>query len=309
MKRFLIKSIIFSALFVLSYFVVSSVMVRKGNGYGTDVISFYKEKRNSLDLVFFGSSHTYSTFSPVVLENVTGLKSYNFSTQQQPMWITYHYMKEVLKYQKPKYFVLDILMTSVNVDYMEEGVNRDALDKMRFSFNKIQAINASVEKNSDRISYYFNLIKYHGRWNELQKNDVVSLIISQDGDNKGFTFLEGNTSPATKYDLNHVVESSEISDKNKLYLNKIIELAKENDIELILVKTPCTTTEEQQKYYNYVGEIAKENNIKFLNYNLLYDELHIDFINDFYDAGHLNGSAAERVTEHFANYLKMNYNL
>ena len=309
MKKIIIKVIIFTVLFSISLFMVSKIFVIKGDGYGTDVLSFYNEKENSMDLIFFGSSHSYSTFSPKVLEEKTGLKSYNFATQQQPLWITYHYMIESLKYQKPKYFVLEILMTSVNQSYMEEGVNRDAIDKMRFSFNKIQAINSSVENFSDRISYYLNIIKYHSRWNELSKKDIVDNLKNNISDSKGFTYLKGNVEPAYKNDVTNFKETKKITKKNNLYLKKIIELAKDNNIELILVKSPCTITKENQAYYNYVEEIAKENNIEYLNYNLLYDILELDFENDFYDSGHLKGESAIKVTNHFAKYLIEKYDI
>lgn len=309
MKKIVLKTMVFIILFLVSFSILTNIFVRKGNGYGTDVLSFYNEEKNSLELIFFGSSHSYSTFSPNILEKETGLKSYNFATQQQPLWITYHYMKETLKYQKPKYFVLEILMTSVNDEYMEEGVNRDALDKMKFSLNKIEAINASVEDYSDRISYYINFIKYHSRWNDLGKSDITSLLNSNISNSKGFTYLRGNAKTAKENDVTNVTEFTKISEKNELYLNKIIELAKENDIELIFVKSPCTITEEKQKYYNYVENIAIQNNIKYLNYNTMYDKLELDFENDFYDGGHLNGAAAEKVTRHFAEYLKNNFDL
>jgi len=309
MKKFLLKISIFMIIFLIFFSFISSIFVRKGNGYGTDVLSFYNEEKNSIDLIFFGSSHSYSTFSPNILEEEIGIKAYNFSTQQQPLWITYHYMKETLKTQKPKYFVLEILMTSVNNEYMEEGVNRDAIDKMKFSINKIQTINASVEKHSDRISYYINFIKYHSRWNDLMKMDITSLLKSNISKTKGFTYLEGNNGTASKNDITNIKEVKKISKKNTIYLNKIIELANQNNIELILVKSPCTITEESQKYYNYIEQIAKENNIYYLNYNLIYDEIKIDFDNDFYDSGHLNGTAAEKVTKHFANYLNNKFNI
>ena len=305
MKKFIIKFLVFSLLFIFLFSILTNVFVRKGNGYGTDVLSFYNEPKNSLDLIFFGSSHSYSTFNPIILEAETGLKSYNFATQQQPLWITYHYMIESLKTQKPKYFVLEILMTSVNDNYMEEGVNRDAIDKMKFSFNKIQAINASVENASDRINYYINFIKYHSRWNDLSSSDVKDLLKSNISNTKGFTYLEGKNGTAEKIDVNSISEAKELSEKNEIYINKIIDLAKEKNIELILVKTPCTMTEEKQKYYNTIEKIAKEKNIKYLNYNLIYDVIDLDFENDFYDGGHLNGEAAEKITKHFSKYLNL----
>jgi len=309
MKKYIVKSIIFVMIFIILLTLVSKVLVRKGNGFGTDVLSFYNEPKNSLDLIFFGSSHSYATFSPQVLYNETGLKSYNFATQQQPLWITYYYMKESLKYQKPKYFVLEILMTKETSDYMSEGVNRDAIDKMRFSLNKIEAINASVEDYSDRISYYLNIIKYHSRWNEINKKDFRDLLKSNINTNKGFTYLSKDGGYAIRRDITQVKDIKKITSKNEMYLNKMIQLAKDYNINLIFVKAPCTITQEEQQYYNYVEQIANSNSILYLNYNLKYDELELDFENDFYDTGHLKGKAAERVTKNFANYLKREFNI
>lgn len=287
--------------------IVSSIFVMKGLGYGSDVISFYKEEKNSLDVIFFGSSHSYSTFSPKVIYEETGLKSYNFATQQQPLWITYHYMKESLKYQKPKYMVIEILMTTTEEDYMGEAINRDAIDKMRPSLNKIDVIDASVEKRSDRLSYYFNIIKYHSRWNKLIKNDVIDYF--KKDENKGFTYLEGNHEKATKTNVKKIKDKESISLKNEIYLNKIITLGKENGIELIFVKSPCSTTIENHKKYNHVKSIVEAYNYKYLNYNEKYSELHLDFEKDFYDSGHLTGEAAIRVSKHFANYLKEKFKI
>lgn len=302
MKKILFRIILFFALFILLLQLVSNMFVMKGSGYGTDVISFYNEPKNSLDMIFFGSSHSYSTFSPEIIYKETGLKSYNFATQQQPLWITYHYMKESLKYQKPKYMVVEILMAASSENYMSEAVNRDAIDKMRPSLNKIEVINASVEKIDDRLSYYFNIIKYHDRWNNIIKNDVTDYLRTDP--NKGFTYLNGNRKKAIKTNVKKISEKEKISLKNEIYLNKIISLGKENNIELIFVKTPCSTTIEEHKKYNYVKNIVQSYNYKYINYNEKYDELELDFEKDFYDSGHLVGKAALKVTKHFSNYLK-----
>lgn len=303
MKKIILKLVIFIILFLTSFVVASKVLVRKGNGYGSDVITFYHEKKNSLDLIFFGSSHSYATFIPSIIKEETNLNSYNFATQQQPLWISYHYMLEALKYQKPKYFVLEVLMTSVDDNYMDEGVNRDAIDKMRFSTNKINVINESVENKSDRLSYYLNIIKYHSRWNELGKADILSLLPNYHLKNNGYTYLPKGDVKVEKNNIKNYKETKELSKKNMKYLNKIIDLAKENNIELILVKSPVEITEEKQIYYNEVEKIAKDNNLNFINYNYLYDEINLDFENDFFDRGHLDGDGAEKVSRHFANYL------
>ena len=70
----LIKSIIFSTIFIILLHVCSNIFELKGNGFGSDVISFYNLKKNSLDIIFFGSSHSYASFSPDVIEEETNLK-------------------------------------------------------------------------------------------------------------------------------------------------------------------------------------------------------------------------------------------
>lgn len=303
MKKIILKLVIFIMLFLTSFVVASKILVRKGNGYGSDVVTFYHEEKTSLDLIFFGSSHSYATFIPSIIKEETNLNSYNFATQQQPLWISYHYMLETLKYQKPKYFVLEVLMTSVDDNYMDEGVNRDAIDKMKFSTNKINVINESVENKSDRLSYYLNIIKYHSRWNELGKVDILSLLPNYHLKNNGYTYLPKGDVKVEKNNIKNYKETKELSKKNMKYLNKIIDLAKENNIELILVKSPVEITEEKQIYYNEVEKIAKDNNLNFINYNYLYDEINLDFENDFFDRGHLDGDGAEKVSRHFAYYL------
>ena len=189
MKNF-IKDTIFIIIFLILFHFCTNILVLKGNTYGSDILSFYNLKKNSLDLVFYGSSHSYATFSPDIIEQETGLVSYNFATQQQPIYITYHYMLETLKYQKPKYFVLETNMLAVDSDYSEEGVVRDAIDKLRFSTNKINVIKASVQNKKDYLSYYLNIIKYHTRYNELNKADIITGITKKGIANRGYKALE-----------------------------------------------------------------------------------------------------------------------
>ena len=68
---------------------------RKVNG-------FYAEEKDSLDFVFVGSSQMFTTVVPAVLWEEYGITSYDFGNNEQPMYLSYYYIKEALKYQKPK---------------------------------------------------------------------------------------------------------------------------------------------------------------------------------------------------------------
>ena len=257
-----IKIIIFILIFVVILNRITLLCVRKGNGYGTDILNFYKQKKNTIDIIYLGSSHSYTAFNPYLIEKNTGLNGYVFATQQQPIWITYYHLKEALKYQNPKYVILELHMPVVqNEDFASEEVTRDGIDKMKTSINKIQAINNSVEKFNDRYSYYFNIMKYHTRYKDLSDSDWNAVIRGNTVDNKGYIELENDK---FKFPFSNIEKNNKelkITSKNEIYLNKIIKLAKDNKIELIFVKTPTLYNNNEYSKLNYIEKLANKNNI------------------------------------------------
>ena len=299
MRKIIEKIVVYTIfiIFLLSFFNKASLLfIRKGKGYGTDVLDFYKQERNTIDVLVLGSSHAYSAVNPYLIEEKTGLVTYDFCTQQQPIWITYHYLIEALKSQTPKYIILDINMVLVgDSNYAEEAVNRDAIDKMKMSKNKIEAINTSVEKLKDRESYYFNIIKYHPRYKELDDNDYQVAFQGKTVNNKGFTKLPktGHVFPGVNSNYS---ETNEIYNKNLEYFNKIVQLAKKNNIPLILIKTPAAYDEQMLGKLNNFSKLADDYDITFLNYIDKIDILGLDYDNDFYDNGHLNELGSTKFT-------------
>lgn len=289
---------------IITFNRLSILLVRKGNGYGTDVLNFYKQPKNSIDLIVLGSSHAYTSLNPYLIESETGLKAYDFCTQQQPLWITHYYLKEALKYQHPKYIVLESHMAVVgNYDYAEEQVNRDAIDKMKFSINKINTIKNSVKDKNDRESYYLNIIKYHSRYKELNSVDIKTAFLGYTVDNKGYIALEEN-GYIFNNDSKFTDNDSELYKKNREYLYKIINLTKKENINLIIVKTPTSYNHEEMAKLNYIKKIAQENDILFLDYINNMTDLNLDYNNDFYDVGHLNKNGSIKFTKKFIEYLE-----
>ena len=280
--------------------------VRKGNGFGTDVLNFYEQEKNSIDILVLGSSHAYSAINPYLIEELTGLKTYNFCTQQQPIWITYHYFIEALKTQNPQYVLLELFMViDEEDDYAEESVNRDAIDKMKMSLNKIETIMASVDKKEDRTPYYFNIMKYHTRYKELNATDFKTAFLGETLDNKGYIAL-----PKTEYAFPaqklRSEEEAEIHNKSLKYLSRIFELAEENNMKLILIKTPALYDEQSLARLNTIKRIAKNKNIILLDYVNNMEKLNLDYYNDFYDHGHLSGTGSDKFTKKLIEDLNLN---
>lgn len=267
---------------------------------------FYNSKKNEYDVMFFGSSNAYCSFNPLVIWEKTGVKSYVFATQQQPVWATYHYMVDALKTQELDLAVVDVLMFSKNDEYYDDGVNYTFCDNMPLSKNKLELVYASAPEG-ERFSLACRFMKYHSRWNELKETDFKYRKREMSDYSKGFYVLPTCYDKAEAHDLTDVLEEAPLTEKNLDYLNKMIELCREKDVELMLVKAPSNATVDEKKYYNTVERIAKENGVKFIDYNMHYDKIGFDFEKDFFDDSHLNVYGAEKFTEYFVKNTEYFY--
>ena len=164
-----LKCICFIAVFVVLFVYVQEVLRDKwvDGEYNPSakIKGFYAEEENSLDVIFFGSSQLYADIAPAVLFKEYGIVSYDFCANEQPLWITYFYIKEALKHQNPDVVVVDVF-TVYGEDYEAEGINHFSLDDLPMSLNKIEAIQVAVPAG-ERYSYYFPLAKYHNTWTDL----------------------------------------------------------------------------------------------------------------------------------------------
>lgn len=309
MKKFksIFKILIFVVIFVLVFSFLQNLFCRKtlnGAWNHTQKISgFYNEPQNEFDVIFFGSSNTYCSFNPLVMYNENGIKSYVFASQQQPVWASYAYMKEALKTQKPKLMVMDVLMFSKDDEYYDDGVNYSYMDDIPLSLNKIELALASAEKKEDCFGLVCNFVKYHSRWNELTQEDYTFKRSQTHDYLKGYVLLE-DTFKETTPPKTDVVEEKPIGSKQMKYFEKIVKLAKDENVPLLLVKTPSNATQDEQKSFNFIKKLAESYGVEFVNYNFNYSQIGLDMQQDFYDKSHLNYKGAEKFTRFFANEIK-----
>lgn len=305
-----VKSILFVLIFVFLFSYLSELFTRKtlnGAWNHTQKISgFYNEPENEFDIMYFGSSNTYCSFNPLIFYEETGIKSYVFASQQQPVWASYAYIKEALKTQDLKLIVLDVLMFSKDTEYYDDGVNYSFMDDIPLSVNKIELAAASAERGK-RFELLFNFLKYHSRWSELTKEDYEFKREKTNDYLKGYVLLEETFTEAKEPEACPDDELGVISKKSEYYLNKIIELSKKEKIPLLLVKTPSNAKADDRRIFNTVKNIAAQNGIKYIDYNAQYDEIGFEMDKDFYDKSHLNYKGAEKFTRYFAEDIISEY--
>ena len=290
--------LIFAVLFSYADRILSRKSIEGWWNVTAKLDGFYNSPKNEYDVMVFGSSHAFCNFNPLIIWEKTGVKSYIFATQQQPIWATYHYMVDAFKTQKPDMAIVDVLMMSKNEEYATEEVNHTVCDNMPLSLNKLELIRASAPRDK-RFNLLFRFAKYHSRWNALTSYDFEYKKSEMHDFSKGQVVHPPECPQPVGPTITGQEGVAELYEKNEKYLYKIIELCKDKGVELMLVKAPSNATPEQKSYYNAVEKIAGENGVTFVDYNEHYDDIGLELERDFIDESHLNQRGSEKFSLYF----------
>ena len=246
-----IKSILFLTILCFSLYFINMILRPKYTPQNsnwpstTSYLQFYEMKENSVDVLFLGSSVTVNAFSPQEIYNNYGIRSYNLGSEQQSFFFSYYWLKEALRTQSPKVVVLDTrfllsLHPSVPLN-MKEPMVRKCMDPMKWSSVKCEAIAdlCSIDPEHSEMSYYLTNLRYHTRWTEADESDLDEAYYSS-SQLKGFSVLSTYGAESFKtYDPNpNRISPPEIGDLMLKYLDKTVELCKENGITLVLLSLP-----------------------------------------------------------------------
>ncbi|WP_020003993.1 hypothetical protein [Brachyspira innocens] len=309
MKIKAIKIISFILIFcVLLYSVSRALRFKYDDGiYQFD--SFYKLENNSVDVLLLGSSHSFININSFYLYELYGISSFNLAGSIQPLWNTYFYLKEALKTQKPKLIILEVYTTIFDYEYIDDSRIIKNNYGLKWSIDKINSIMVSSPKN--RWNEFVNpFYQYHNRYSSLTFEDFLNYKGKEKYKyDKGCVIsysVYSNIRPKVIYITNEI----NLYTKVDKYYRMIIELAKNNNIPILIVKSPYSVyNENDQKKYNVAERIAKEYNLPFINLNYNYDDYNLDFSKDFADGHHLNYLGAYKVAKYLGKYLKENYDL
>ena len=292
----------FLVLLIVTVYLVSNIFRIKSPHGINQLEGLYWQPDQAIDVVMMGTSHIHCGVNTALLWEKYGIAAYDYSGAEQPLWMTYHYLRELYKYQDPKVVILDMYAPArFKEDYQYDWISENIYG-MRFSFDKLAMLTVSVEP-SKIFQYFPSFSVYHSRYDDLEKNDFEHFFWNWDEKEafKGYTpYWE--QSPQQIPDIAEE-EKDGLSDKSEKYLRKIIDFMKKKDGELILITVPYVVTNEDQKTYNRIAEIAEKEGIKFMDYNSCYDEIGLDFEKDFNDESHLNYWGSCKFTDYLGNYL------
>lgn len=306
--RWVLAAVVFVICGLLLFGKISEILRRKTAAETDMVHSFYEIEKDTLDVLFLGSSHLYYGVQPNELWKEKGITSYSMASPEQTTATSWFLLKEAFEYQSPRVVLLESYYLWYNGLYRSESRLRQAFDGMRFGKTKLEMVETMLPEagRKEKLTYYLPFLKYHSRWSELENYDFHTK-----------PWLKGARMDFTEKEIQDPgipQEPAQIPDINMEYLDKIIALCEENGAELVVFAVPFGIETDEARYNRRQGlnltleSVLEEKGIPFLFYQKDYPEV-IDFSTDFRDKTHLNTAGAGKLSTHLAGWLSENYGL
>lgn len=291
---------------------------------------FYNTPKNTIDMIFVGSSHSYTTFDPEIFDSRLNINTYQMGMPNQTGDGTYYTVMEILNYQKPRFLVMelywDVLKNDFDlkqVDYLFKVLDNEELKK--------NYINTWFPLN-ERVKYYLKPVRYQQEFLQYTNNELLKYIEKNQGLKKTIVQFEGEEYYRSKGFIycDYVMSEEdrqkrlngmpfdakrwEFSSLQKKSVENIAKLCKENEIQLIFVTAPISNvnfskTNDYDILYNKMSQFANSLDVKYLDFNIINREENMFSDENFRDGGHLNFSGTVISSEYFINWFLDNFEL
>lgn len=277
------------------------------------------DNQEEVDLVFVGSSRLYHSMVPRIFEEKLGFDNVLVAaTATQPICGTYYYLKDLVERVNPKMVIINVTFDGL----LNENSAQPCLlvydrlslkNKIPFVFEGMRAADRKYVLGPCR--YRGNILLYDSVKAEKEEAKARGKNTYNPQEDyyagKGFIYSYSDYEIGTipfEYGVNYQFAEEAIREENLEYLDKCIELCKENDIEVSLVTAPCSIS---YMYYvkNYATasdwykNYAESKGISYINLNYLKNRE--EFLPDelMYDQTHTNGEGAQVISEMYADIL------
>ena len=316
MKK-VILCVVFCSIFVnLLSFLNEIIIPKQLNRYY--ILDKHLEKIDqNFDIQIYGSCHSYTSFNPMYLKENYNLDSYVYGNPGEIIPVTYLRMLNNFKKDLPDIVFLEIwginpyetYDTTENIleNYLPPNLEILPLTKEKYEVIKdynlnFLEMNLPLYKYKDRIMnnfVYENDFNYTLEGTKIYSTDYIYSEMVSRLDNNGFKVYPSQDVSMFPKEQSVIEEDDylEIEPDIVKYLKKIIELCKENNVELIFYRSPYISTKNELKKLKHFKEIVKEYKIEFVD---LEEMIKYNYKKDFYDKYHLSEEGANKSTKYLA---------
>lgn len=344
-KKMILFVIIGTVLFLNIQFVLTErpIFAYDQNEEYLKIGEMYNLEKDSIDVLFLGTSQINFSVSPMEIYKKTNISSFNLGTATQSYMLADYLLHEFYKTQSPKIVFVDvsslfvdgidyysILPVTNNTHFSKEKLT---LCKNYYDYLKRETTITKSEAITKAASIVLPFLSYKDRWMYLNSNDVSPFIVNNYY-LYGYTpashiVSSNNNQEKIEQDEEDLLSAGYFDDTNNNYsisresaewLKTVIKTCHKNNSEIVLIKPP--------KFISPIYYLSKDNDLSwnYLRYQALKkwlqsEKIEVPYIDfafdteiafdpflDTYDyGGHLNYGGALKVSSYLADYLITNY--
>ncbi len=263
------------------------------------------------DVLILGSSRANHHYIPKMIEDQLGMSCYNAGKDGNFLFYSYAVFKSVQKRYRPKIIILDI-----NPLEMQGYQYYDRLSTLQPYYSNKPELRKLIDLKSsfEKIKILSSIYPFNSMFIKLVQGNLTRSLKSEDT-LKGYQPLYGSNINGIEPGEKHNVENTAL-DSNKIkILTKMAVECHKLGIQLLIVKSPLFSKQDQSKADSIIYNIAESNQTVFLNYGNL--PMFMKEPSFFKDRGHLNNTGAKiftnliihklTQTENFQNHPYIQY--
>lgn len=266
--------------------------------FGATWDQFRQEEPDSLDVLFFGSSVVYCDVVPAVVWKESGLSSYVMAGPEQPMPVTYHYIRQAVRTQSPQAVVVELngLFFSRYPELMKPN-----LLYMPWGADRVQATLEGADP-TDRLELLFPLYGSHDRVYSITTQELRDNLFPTRDEYAGYTLLTAKTPLPWRTDVSYSADT-EVYREGLRYLRRIADFCGERGIQLVLYFAPLYCNIPQETLDTLYRDVAGIPCAGFFDCNTGSWPV-FDPMEQWFDCAHLNLHGAEPFSRRLAEELK-----
>ena len=261
--------------------------------------SYRQEPKNSIDVIFVGSSLVFCDIIPAEIYADCGVTSYLAAAPSQVMAASYYSIREACRTQAPKAIFLELsgLFFSLQEEFSVENAVM-----LPWGVNRLGASLHAVppDRRGDAL---LPVLAFHDRWSSLTVGELKEKCRREIDLSAGFEYY-GEAEPQRKFSYRQY-EAVYANDCFP-YLEKTAAFCRERGIALYLYLAPTMSRIPPEVMAMLERDLAALPVAEYLNFNEegAFAALRLDPERDWLDDQHLNAAGAKKFSACLADILR-----
>ena len=295
-------------LFVLSFSIM--YYIQTPYGHVVNIIQgFYKEEKNSIDVVFVGASEVSAGYSAPYAFSLYGYTSYPYSIDGTEIKDVKHMLAEIYSYQTPKLVIIDIsCATSYSQKKSGNEPSRVLVDNIPMSKHKLELLGMYNDMD-ERMNSVFPFITHHGF---IPDFEYMKFCFRDENILKG-TYARSSKIESAGTILELTEKRRPLPDNLQNELSDLLEYCKKNNYSVAFTRFPNRVNNEaflkRYEECNYILDFISSQGFPVIDCMTKDFIDGLDYQKDFYTNDHLSINGQKKLTKYLGAILTEKFNI